>query len=143
VETVDSACNHRTDLRICPVDTQCVAVYGLAGPDGRVHYVGQSVVPAKRFADHVRESFHESKPVSDWIRQVGSANVQLLILERCSWDRRFEREAHWIHHHRTLVDQGGVNLRGPNVTVDTWPGSSRRSPGRPQPRTGPPSDASP
>jgi len=57
-----------------------VFVYGLAGPDGVVRYVGRSARPWQRFSDHLNSN---AKPeIKAWVRELAAAGQepQLLVL---------------------------------------------------------------
>jgi predicted GIY-YIG superfamily endonuclease len=69
-------------------------IYALACPQtGAVRYVGKSDRPERRLVQHLR---HPSWTLGRWLRQLGSAQPELVILEQV--DRRGWREAEfkWI-----------------------------------------------
>jgi hypothetical protein len=86
-------------------------VYGLAGPDGVIKYVGQTVRSVKgRLQSHAFYARRGDKtPVCAWIREVGVDNVTPVQLEVCAHADRYDRERHWINELKTSVPDGGCN----------------------------------
>lgn len=89
-----------------------VNVYGLAGPDGVIKYVGQTVRDLKtRLRSHAFYARRgDAAPVAAWIRDLGQDNVTPVLLEVCTHADRYDRERHWVNAHRTSVAEGGCNV---------------------------------
>jgi DNA-binding transcriptional regulator YiaG len=78
------------------VDTACY-IYGLVDPcSRRIRYVGSSLNPDERFEQH--RSQKASRNIRNWWRKLGreGCSPYLIILERTSEERRYEREDGWI-----------------------------------------------
>lgn len=76
-------------------------IYALCDEVGSVWYVGKSVNPARRLADHLRDSRNgQDRPLHRWIRSL-ECDPTLRILEEVrigSWE---SAEAYWIRHFRS------------------------------------------
>lgn len=90
-------------------------IYALTADDGRVRYIGKTVNPAGRIANH-RNCSKPKSYVGRWINGVRreGQSVQMSILESCPESAWEDRERRWISHGRSLgwsltnTDAGGV-----------------------------------
>jgi hypothetical protein len=90
-------------------------IYGLAGPDGVIRYVGQTRNPQQRLWHHrkIARGRRGLAPVYCWMRKAGITNVSLVLLATCDWDQRNEEEVRWIQHLHTSMAEGGMNAKAP------------------------------
>lgn len=89
-------------------------IYGLKTVDGPVRYVGQTrQKPSLRLAQHwKRVKTHPQLPISVWLLELKRDDVQLVELETgVAPELMHEREAHWTVELKTLVEDGGLNVR--------------------------------
>lgn len=81
-----------------------VEIYGLAGPDGRIRYIGKAKCAKTRLAGHLRER-RRKYPVYRWIAKLKMQGLQpsLTIIESCSENEWPERERAIIAEYREVT----------------------------------------
>jgi hypothetical protein len=81
-------------------------IYCLRCPiDKRVVYVGQTVSPDKREAQHSSLRSFQTIGKFSWLKELKEVGLSPIfeILEECEFDQMGERELHWIKH---FVEKG-------------------------------------
>ena len=70
-------------------------IYALSDPkDNKIHYIGQSIDPKRRYFDH----YHDAGSTSLWIRELIEEGLRplLSIIEETDVENVRDREAYWI-----------------------------------------------
>jgi excinuclease UvrABC nuclease subunit len=75
---------------IDPFDT---SIYALKDENGNILYVGKTVHPRQRFSQHIRGDTSGSGDIPEDVRM----RMTMMILEKCSNEKGFEREAYWFN----------------------------------------------
>ena len=75
------------------IDPFNTSIYALKDENGDVLYVGKSENPRQRFSQHIRGDKSGSGDIPDDVRM----KMSMTILEKCSKEKGFEREAYWFN----------------------------------------------
>ncbi len=91
-------------------------IYALSDPkDSKIHYVGMSIDPKRRYFDH----YHDAGATSTWIRELIDEGLRplLSIIEETDVENVRDREAYWID----FYCQQGEPLENKQLASRTMP----------------------
>ena len=89
------------------------SIYKIYSTKGDKVYIGSSLDVRKRFYDH--KSKKHSCTSSILFEEYGADDCEVVILEVCGLEDRFQRERHWLDQHPTAV-----NKRKPFESVEEY-----------------------
>jgi Zn finger protein HypA/HybF involved in hydrogenase expression len=101
-----------------------VSIYTLSDPDTKiVHYVGQTVNPAKRLIQHIESSKKSRRKSSLWISGLVQAGKRphMNVIDTCAKDEADSVEAQWIVFYMILNPSLNKNDHGFPVMLVSRP----------------------
>ena len=95
-----------------------IGIYCITNIQNGMRYVGQSRNIEKRFGEHLRDDIKLKTRLGEAIREYGSKNFALTILEECKIEELDEKERKWIKELNTFPNEYNMTAGGRNQVCD-------------------------
>lgn len=95
-----------------------IGIYCITNIQNGMKYVGQSRNIEKRFGEHLRDDIKLKTRLGEAIRQYGSKNFALTILEECQIEDLDEKEQKWIKELNTFYNGYNMTIGGRDQVCD-------------------------
>ena len=95
-----------------------IGIYCITNIQNGMRYVGQSRNIEKRFGEHFRDDIKLKTKLGEAIREYGSKNFTLTILEECKIEELDEKERKWIKELNTYPDEYNMTIGGRDQVYD-------------------------
>lgn len=95
-----------------------IGIYCITNIQNGMRYVGQSRNIEKRFSEHLRDDIKLNTRLGKAIREYGSRNFSLIILEECGIEELDEKERKWIKALDTFPSEYNMTAGGRDQVCD-------------------------
>lgn len=95
-----------------------IGIYCITNIQNGMRYVGQSRNIEKRFVEHLRDDIKLKTKLGEAIREYGSKNFALTILEECKIKELDEKERKWIKELNTFPNEYNMTIGGRDQICD-------------------------
>ena len=95
-----------------------IGIYCITNIQNGMRYIGQSRNIEKRFGEHLRDDVKLKTKLGEAIREYGSKNFALTILEECKIEELDEKERKWIKELDTYPNEYNMTIGGRDQVYD-------------------------